>query len=219
VTRSRSSRGRNGPRVGRPKPDVVQDGATVQVESETMIPAETGTLPHEEQPLPGDQPNELGPSHNRRQSSNGGSRSGSPGRNAQRGPADNSRSRNSSGQGRTQRRRQQRRPQPLAMPNEILKGKAPVTLTLRPVEKRRVEEISGENGPIFGCPMLTRTRIALPVFGNHQAPRCSLGWALRTEDEALLCMNTEDVPACWKAHPENVEEIRSRMLERETAAD
>lgn len=133
--------------------------------------------------------------------------------------ADGARGRNGQGQGRIQRRRQQRAPQPEGMPQGILKPRAPVTLTQRPIEKRRVDQFVDENGPLFGCPMLTRTRIGLPVAGNHHAPRCSLGWALHSEDEALLCMYTEDVPACWKAHPENLERIRAKLLERETAAD
>ncbi len=219
MTRSRSSRGRNRPRIGRPNPDLVRDGTAGQVESETMTPAQPGAPLHPDQPRQDNRPDDRDASRPPRQSGRDMPRSGAPGRNTQRGTAEGTGSRGSSGQGRTQRRRQQRRPQPLAVPNEILKERAPVTLTLRPVEKRRVDEISGEDGPMFGCPMLTRTRLALPVFGNHPAPRCSLGWALRTEDEALLCMNTEDVPSCWKAHPENVEEIRSRLLERETAAD
>lgn len=219
MTRSRSSRGRNRPRVGRPAPDVIQNGETGQVESETMTPSQPGPPEHPSQPDHGNAPQEHGSSQQRRQSGRGGPRSGSPGRTTQQRLADGSPPRHAPGQGRNQRRRQQRRPLSPPMPGEILKEKAPVTLTLRPIEKRRVEEIGGENGPVFGCPMLSRTRLALPVFGNHPAPRCSLGWALQSEDEALLCMNTEDVPSCWKAHPENVEEIRSRLLERETAAD
>ncbi len=218
MTRSRSSRGRHRPRVGRPAPGVDTGEVTGQVESETMTPEQPGAPMHTSPPDQGSHPGEHRPSQPRRQAGRGGSRSGPSGRNTHQGTADGSAPRGSPGQGRN-RRRQQRRPQPLAMPGEILKEKAPVKLTLRPVEKRRVEDISGENGPVFGCPMLTRTRLALPVAGNQQAPRCSLGWALRTEDEALLCMNTEDVPSCWKAHPENVEEIRSKLLARETAAD
>lgn len=220
MTRSRSSRGRHRPRVGRPQPGVVEETRTGQVESETLTPDQPGA-PLQPDPRPdASRSNERGPTtQSRRQGGRGGLRPGPPDRVAQQGPGDGSGPRQSRGQGRHQRRRQQRSPQPLAMPGEILKERAPVTLTMRPIEKRRVEDMTGENGPMFGCPMLTRTRLALPVAGNHPSPRCSLGWALHSEDEALLCMYTEDVPSCWKAHPEHVEEIRSRMLERETAAD
>lgn len=210
MTRSRSSRGRNRPRVGRSNPAVAQEAVAGQVESETMTPAPTELPQSRDQPRPANQQGERGPSQSRRQAGKGASRS--------QGPTDGSRARTSPGQGRNQRRRQ-RGPQPVAMPNEILKDRAPVTLTLQPIRKRRVDDLAGENGSMFGCPMLTRTRLALPVFGNHPAPRCSLGWALHSEDEALLCMYTEDVPSCWQAHPENVEKIRSRLVERETAAD
>lgn len=219
MTRSRSSRGRNRPRVGRPNPGVVQDVVTRQVESETMTPAEPGAPLHPVQPSQESSSHERESFPPRRQSGKSAPRVGSADRGAPQRATGGSRPRTSPGQGRNQRRRQQRRPQPVVIPNEILKEKAPVTLTLRSVKKRRVDELAGENGPLFGCPMLSRTRLALPVSGNHPAPRCSLGWALRSEDEALLCMHTEDVPSCWKAHPERVEEIRSRMLERETAAD
>jgi len=229
VTRSRSGRGRNRSRAGRAGPAAAQEAVTGQVESETVTvstaDAPEAVASHHQttdrpprSPEPDGRPEDRAPSRSDRPPGRAPNRAGTPGRSPRDGMGDGSRGRNGQGAGRNQRRRP-RPSQPEAMPNGILKPRAPVTLTLRPIEKRRVDQFVDENGPLFGCPMLTRTRIGLPVVGNHPAPRCSLGWALHSEDEALLCMYTEDVPACWKAHPENVERIRSKLLERETAAD
>jgi hypothetical protein len=62
--------------------------------------------------------------------------------------------------------------------------------------------------------MLTRTHIGLPVHGGQPAPRCSLAWAIHSEDEVRYCLETPDLTQCWKAHPERIEEIRTRLAER-----
>lgn len=122
-----------------------------------------------------------------------------------------------SGTGRVNRRRPPRRQQLAPMPNQVLRAKAPITGRLGPVEKRRLEDTSGPDGPILGCPMLTRTRIGLPVTGGQAAPRCALAWAIHSETEATYCMETHDLTRCWKAHPENLDEIKSRLGERSAA--
>ncbi len=104
------------------------------------------------------------------------------------------------------------------MPNQVLKTRAPISGPPGPVEKRRLEDISGPEGPVLGCPMLTRTRLPLPVAGGRPAPRCALAWAVHSETEATYCMETHDLTQCWQAHPERLEEIRERLAER-TAAD
>ncbi len=120
-------------------------------------------------------------------------------------------------QPRGNRRRPPRRPQPAPLPNQVLKTKAPITGPQGPVTKRRLEDISGPEGPALGCPMLTRTRIGLPVAGGQRAPRCSLAWAIHSETEASYCMETHDVTQCWKAHPERLDDIQARLDERRAA--
>ncbi len=122
-----------------------------------------------------------------------------------------------SGPPRGNRRRQQRRQQVAPMPTEVLKAKVRIAEPREPVQKRTMEEISGPDGPVFGCPMLTRTRLGLPMTGGHAAPRCSLAWAIHSETEATYCMETSDLVQCWKAHPERLEEIKARLSERAAA--
>jgi len=121
------------------------------------------------------------------------------------------------GQARGNRRRPPRRPQNAPMPNQVLKNKAPVTGPTGPVAKRRLEDISGPEGPMLGCPMLTRTRIGLPVTGGQRAPRCSLAWAIHSETEATYCMETHDVTQCWQAHPERLDDVKARLDEQRAA--
>jgi len=85
--------------------------------------------------------------------------------------------------------------------------------------KRSVDDLDGPDGPVLGCPMLTRTRLSLPVSGGRQAPRCSLGWGLHSEEEAMYCMLTPDLRQCWKAHPERLDMLRTVLEQRDTAAD
>lgn len=103
------------------------------------------------------------------------------------------------------------------MPHQVLKNRAPITGSSGPVHKRNLEDISGPDGPKLGCPMLTRTKIGLPVTGGQPAPRCSLAWAIHSETEAAYCMETHDLTLCWKAHPERLDEIKTRLDEQRAA--
>ena len=103
------------------------------------------------------------------------------------------------------------------IPGAVLKSRAPITGSTLPIYQRELSEIEGPDGPLLGCPMLTRTRIALPVTGGQLAPRCALAWALHSETEASYCIETHDLTQCWKAHPEYLEEIKARLAERAVA--
>ena len=105
------------------------------------------------------------------------------------------------------------------MPNEVLKSRAPITGSSLPIHKRALSELDGPEGPVLGCPMLTRTQLGLPVTGGQAAPRCALAWALHSETEASYCMATPALTQCWKAHPEHLEEIKERLAERLAVAD
>lgn len=118
---------------------------------------------------------------------------------------------------RTNRRRPQRKHQIVSIPGAVLKSKAPVTGSTLPIHLRALSEINGPEGPLLGCPMLTRTRLALPVTGGQTAPRCALAWALHSETEASYCMETHDLTQCWKVHPELLDEIKARLAERMAA--
>jgi hypothetical protein len=102
---------------------------------------------------------------------------------------------------------------------EIIKQRAPVAVVPRKMTKRSLEDLDGPEGPVLGCPMLSRTRLSLPVTGGHPAPRCSLGWGLHSEEEAMYCMMTPDLTLCWKANPERLDILREKLEERDTAAD
>ncbi len=88
-----------------------------------------------------------------------------------------------------------------------------------PPAKRAAVGSTAEGEIRLGCPMLSRTRMTLPVFGNHQAPRCALGWALHTEEEVAFCLLTEDLTQCWQAHPERIPALRAEVDAEATAAD
>jgi hypothetical protein len=118
-----------------------------------------------------------------------------------------------SGRRRPGRARQQIQP----ITGEVLKPRVPITGDRSPVVKRQITEIDTPDGPVLGCPMLTRTRLGLPFKGGNQAPRCALAWALHSETEASYCMETPDLTDCWKVHPERLDQIRERLAER--AAD
>ena len=114
--------------------------------------------------------------------------------------------------GRSGRRRQQRRPQVAPIPGDVLRRHVAVAPVIEPLAMRQLQpDVPGE--PQLGCPMLTRTRIGLPVTGGRPAPRCSLAWALHSEEEVSFCLDTPDLTQCWKAHPERVNEIRERRAE------
>jgi hypothetical protein len=100
------------------------------------------------------------------------------------------------------------------MPSEVLRPRARITGADEAIQKRTLAELDGPEGPVLGCPMLTRTRLGLPVTGGRPAPRCALAWAIHSEHEARFCMETHDLTQCWKAHPERLEEIRARLGEQ-----
>lgn len=71
-------------------------------------------------------------------------------------------------------------------------------------ERRRLfqeEEQTAEPGR-FGCPMLERAHCGPLRGGRQPVYRCSLGWALRGEDDVMRCRAVDTVPDCWKMHPE-----------------
>jgi hypothetical protein len=105
------------------------------------------------------------------------------------------------------------------MSGAIIKQRAAVATVPREIVKRSLEELEGPEGPVLGCPMLSRTRLSLPVTGGRPAPRCSLGWGLHSEEEARYCMMTPDLTLCWKANPERLDMLREKLEERDTAAD
>ena len=64
------------------------------------------------------------------------------------------------------------------------------------------EEPTAEPGR-YGCPMLSRLRLSSSPDADGLGPwRCSLGWAVRGEQDAERCNATESVGNCWKVHPE-----------------
>lgn len=104
-------------------------------------------------------------------------------------------------------------------PKERRPAHAPEVRPTGPPAKR-AEVTATSGGEIrLGCPMLSRTRMRLPVFGNHQAPRCALGWALHTEDEVAFCLLTDDLTQCWQAKPERIPELQAELDAEASAAD
>lgn len=75
---------------------------------------------------------------------------------------------------------------------------------------RAGSQLLGEEGAdqagSYGCPMLVRTRLLL---GDppHRVMRCHLGWALRTEEDVMRCLGTEDQNDCWQLHPERIPDV------------
>jgi hypothetical protein len=212
MTRHRSSRGRHRRQGERPADAVAQNPDELQ----GVSPLQDGSGQEQHQAA-----TSVPPATELRAEPHRGPRPAPGGRPPQqRGarPADGERAQESrSGPPRNNRRRQQRRQQIAPMPTEVLKPKVRVVEPREPVQKRTMEEISGPEGPVFGCPMLTRTRLGLPMTGGQAAPRCSLAWALHSETEASYCMETSDLVQCWKAHPERLEEIKARLSERAAA--
>jgi len=206
MTRNRNSRGRHRRRRDQPADAVAQDQASQAVAN--------GEQP--ESPPPANQhaperPPQADRGPGRRAEAPRGPRTGPPegGRPPRSGPGEQGQR---SG-GRGNRRRPQRRHQMAPTTSEILNPKAPVTGGDEPVVKRTLAELDGAEGPVLGCPMLSRTRIGLPFKGGKPAPRCSLAWALHSEREARYCMETHDLTQCWQAHPERLDEIRARLGE------
>ena len=100
---------------------------------------------------------------------------------------------------------------------EVLRDQGRRTAPIQPMRKRTIVE--GDTAePEFGCPMLTRTRLALPFRGNQQVPRCSVGWAVHDEDEVLFCMHTPSRNLCWKENPEQLESLVEKLRPQIQAA-
>lgn len=109
------------------------------------------------------------------------------------------------------RRRGQRRRQgavtPEVIPTEVLKPTIALPEPLVPMTMRSLEDLGTDTTVSLGCPMLTRTKVALPSAGGLRAPRCNLGWAIHNEDEVAFCLQTPSIAQCWKAHPERLAEL------------
>lgn len=116
------------------------------------------------------------------------------------------------------RRRQPPRQPIVPMPMEVLKRSVQIK---EPEYERQVRPIANMvdmTASNFGCPMLYRNQVALPTSGFQRGPRCFLGWALHSQDEALLCIHTAEMSDCWKAHPENVERLVESIRKDEESA-
>ncbi len=116
------------------------------------------------------------------------------------------------------RRRNNRRQVFGPMPTEVLKPAVRDVPVTGEMTVRTLDAFSTSDGMEFGCPMLSRTRIGMPFADGRRVPRCSMGWALHNEDEALLCMRTPNQRDCWKVHPEREAELHATD-EAEHAAD
>lgn len=103
-------------------------------------------------------------------------------------------------------------PEPL--PGPRLEGRPSLT---SPRMTMPDEEPTGELHT--GCPMLTRTKMALRGLDDRRVPRCSLAWAIHSEAEMAFCLLTEDLADCWKAHPERVPALESLIAGEASAAD
>lgn len=49
--------------------------------------------------------------------------------------------------------------------------------------------------------------------GHKPFWRCSLGWAVRTDEDVACCQATDSVASCWVAHPE----LKASLEEGQTA--
>lgn len=116
------------------------------------------------------------------------------------------------------KRRSNRRPAIGPMPSEVLKQPFRGAPPTRQLERLKLDEVFAADEMKFGCPMLTRTRLALPSTGNQPSPRCSMGWALHSEQEVALCLRTPDMLDCWKLDAEREQRLRAEM-EEDSAAD
>jgi len=116
------------------------------------------------------------------------------------------------------KRRSNRRPAIGPMPSEVLKEPFRGAPPTRHLERLKLDEVLATEEIQFGCPMLTRTRLALPSTGNQPSPRCSMGWALHSEQEVALCLRTPDLLDCWKLDAEREQRLRAG-IEEDSAAD
>lgn len=119
------------------------------------------------------------------------------------------------------KRRPNRRPDAIGpMPSEVLKEPFREARPTRRLERLELDHVfaSSDDGLQFGCPMLTRTRLSLPFAGNQPSPRCSMGWALHSEQEVAMCLRTPDLLDCWKLDAQREERLQAE-LNQESAAD
>jgi len=93
------------------------------------------------------------------------------------------------------------------MPTEVLKPGIAVQKPAQPMTMRQLADLGAEGTVTLGCPMLTRTKVALPSSGGMRAPRCNLAWSIRTEEEVSFCLRTPTIAQCWRAHPERLVEL------------
>jgi len=103
----------------------------------------------------------------------------------------------------------------------VIKETVPVPIPVRPMAMRKISELGDGEYLNLGCPMLTRTRLALHASEGLRAGRCALGWAIHGEDEVLLCLHTPNLLDCWKVHPERIAGIQAELekeKEKETVA-
>ena len=95
-------------------------------------------------------------------------------------------------------------------PEEVVRATAPTIAPIQPMRLRKIDA-DDTSEPIFGCPMLSRTRLEIPFRGNQRVARCSAGWSVHDEDEVLFCMHTPTVAQCWKDNPEQLEALIERL--------
>ena len=55
-----------------------------------------------------------------------------------------------------------------------------------------------EDGVQFGCAMLSKIRYRVPDPSARVALRCSLGYAIRSEDDVARCMAAPGPSECWR---------------------
>lgn len=107
------------------------------------------------------------------------------------------------------------------MPTEVLKPSISVPAPREPMTLRPLADLGDGDAVQLGCPMLTRTKVALPSAGGLHAPRCHLGWAVHNEEEVSFCLRTPVIAQCWKVHPERLAELLGQEPadDEATAAD
>lgn len=78
---------------------------------------------------------------------------------------------------------------------------------------------SQENGESFpcGCSMLSRIRLRPRDAQAFAIMRCSLGYALRTDDDVAKCLEVEGPGECWKTeHNWRVAPVESPRMAEQT---
>jgi hypothetical protein len=101
------------------------------------------------------------------------------------------------------------------MPTEVLKRSVKLKAPEFPLYVRDLRTLIDKENSQFGCPMLTRSQVALPLTGNQPPPRCSMGWAVHGESEVKLCAHTPDMLACWKQGESYLAAAQERIRQEE----